>query len=168
MTFHSKLSTFLSSVATSLQRLSMGFSYHNSYVLPEHAKNYADCLYRARLLTIRLLEQSYIATRLKSSPQTFYDRIHELMDCYGVSICTMETGQLDIEKQRTLTLQVHLVHAPVFSEDRAARLLLLLLLFMYYFIYLMIFVALSVFHAWSLSRDILLIPVRILVPLITL
>ena len=42
------------------------FSYHNSYVMPELDAAY---LYRARLLTIRLLEQDNVATRLKSSQQ---------------------------------------------------------------------------------------------------
>ena len=54
-------------------------------------RNYAVFLYRTRLLTIRLLEQRYVATRLKSLLQKFYCRHHELMDRYGVSICTMKT-----------------------------------------------------------------------------
>lgn len=54
-------------------------------------RNYADFLYRARTLTNRLLEQGYVATRLKSSLQKFYGRHHELVDRYGVSICTMKT-----------------------------------------------------------------------------
>ena len=36
-TFHSELSTLISSVAISLQHLPMEFSYHNSYVMPELA-----------------------------------------------------------------------------------------------------------------------------------
>ena len=35
MTFHPVLSTFLSSVATSLQHMGKEFSYHNSYVMSE-------------------------------------------------------------------------------------------------------------------------------------
>ena len=54
-------------------------------------RNYADFLYRARTLTNRLLEQGYVATRLKSSLQKFYGRHHELVDRYGVSISTMKT-----------------------------------------------------------------------------
>ena len=51
-------------------------------------RNYADILYRIRLLlTIRLLNQGYDATRLKSSLQKFCGRPHELVDCYGISIC---------------------------------------------------------------------------------
>ena len=45
-------SIFLSSVATSLQHQLTKFSHHNSYVMQELAH-----LYRARLLTIRLLAQ---------------------------------------------------------------------------------------------------------------
>ena len=47
-------------------------------------RNYADCLYRTRLLTIRLPEQSYVATRFESSLQKFYGRHRELEDRYGV------------------------------------------------------------------------------------
>ena len=41
------------------------------YIMPEFP---ADFLYRARLLIIRLLEQVYVATSLKSSVQKFYSR----------------------------------------------------------------------------------------------
>ena len=44
-----------------------------------------DFLYRARLL-----EQGYVTVRSKSSLQKFYGH-HELVDRYGVSICTMKT-----------------------------------------------------------------------------
>ena len=54
-------------------------------------RNYADFLYRARTLTNKLLEQGYVATRLKSSLQKFYGHHHELVDRYGVSISTMKT-----------------------------------------------------------------------------
>ena len=52
-------------------------------------RNYLQ--YRTRLLTIKHLEQGYAATRLKSSPQKFYGRHRELVDCYFVSICTTNT-----------------------------------------------------------------------------
>ena len=80
-----------------------------------------------------LREQSYVATR---SLQNFYGRHHEVVDCYGVSICTTRTDlfemsqfafplssnqdftfyeQLDqwvfLEQHLTLTLPEHLVHA---------------------------------------------------------
>ena len=48
-------------------------------------------LYRARILTNRLLEQGCVATKLKSSLQKFYGGHHELVDRYDVSICTMKT-----------------------------------------------------------------------------
>ena len=37
-------------------------------------QNYVNFLYRARILTSRLFEQGYVATRLKSSLQKFYDK----------------------------------------------------------------------------------------------
>ena len=46
-------------------KVSILFSYHNSNVMRE------DFLYSARRLTIRLLEQGYVATRLKTSLQKF-------------------------------------------------------------------------------------------------
>ena len=55
-------------------------------------RNYADFLYRPRLLTIRLLEQRYVAIRLKSSLQKCYGRHHELVGRYGISICTMNVS----------------------------------------------------------------------------
>ena len=54
-------------------------------------RNYSDFLYRARLL-----EQSYVATRKKSSLQKFYGRLHELVDRYGVSICAMRTDLIRV------------------------------------------------------------------------
>ena len=58
--------------------------------------NYAIFLYRARLLTIRLLEQGYVATRLKSPLQMCYSRHHEVVYRYGVSICTMKTDLFNV------------------------------------------------------------------------
>ena len=58
---------------------------------------YAEFLYRARLLTNRLLEQGYIYTRLKYSLLNSYVRHHELvMDRYGVSIYTMRTDLFNV------------------------------------------------------------------------
>ena len=65
MTFHSVLSTFLLYVVTSLQPQRMYFSSHNSYGLPELVVTTQPCF--LNLLTIKLLEQGYIATRLKTS-----------------------------------------------------------------------------------------------------
>ena len=98
MTFHFVLSTFLSFEATSLQYMRMEFSYHNSYVMLVLAvtTTYADFLYQARLLTIRLLEHGYVAARLKSSLQKFYSRHNELIERYGVSICTMKTDLINV------------------------------------------------------------------------
>ena len=57
-----------------------------------------DFLYRARLLTIKLQEQDYAATRLKSSLRKFYGYHNEFMDRYGISICTMETDLFNVSK----------------------------------------------------------------------
>ena len=48
------------------------------------------------------------------------------------------TRRMFLEKQRTLTISMHLVHAPSFRGVRVAHLLMLLC--MYYFIYYMFFV----------------------------
>ena len=56
-----------------------------------HIIRYAFFFYRARLLIIRLMDQGYDTTRLKSSLQKSYGRHHELVDYYSVSICTMRT-----------------------------------------------------------------------------
>ena len=53
-------------------------------------RNCADVLYCDSLLTIMLLQQGYVATRLKTSLQRFYGRLHEFIDKQGVSICTIK------------------------------------------------------------------------------
>ena len=90
MTINSELSTFLSSVATSLDHLRMELSQLTNYA--RACRNYTDFLHRTKNLTVRLLEQGYVAKILNSSLQKFYGRHHDLVDCYGVSICTMETN----------------------------------------------------------------------------
>ena len=90
LTFHSEWSTLPLYLATSLHDLRMEYSYHNSYVMPELTET-TQALYRARTLKNLVLEQGYIARKLKSSLQKFYGRHHELVDRYDVSICTMET-----------------------------------------------------------------------------
>ena len=47
---------------------------------------YSDFLDRSQLLTQTLLKQGYVAPRLKSSIQKFYDRHHNLVDRYKISI----------------------------------------------------------------------------------
>ena len=54
--------------------------------LAKACRNYADFLFRLRLLTIRLLEQGYVVTRLESPLQKFNGRHHKPVDRYGVSI----------------------------------------------------------------------------------
>ena len=84
ITFHSLLSTVLSFVATSLLHQGIEFSYHNSSVMPKLAIH-------MQTFCFKLLEQGYIATRMKSSLQKFYGSHHELVDRYSVSNCTMKT-----------------------------------------------------------------------------
>ena len=84
-----KLSTYLSSVATSLQYLLMEFSYHNSYIMPELAVSRQTSCIMLHFLQIGFWNR--VATRLKSSLQKIYGCHHELVDRYGVCICTMKT-----------------------------------------------------------------------------
>ena len=48
------------------------------------------------ILTNRLLEQGYVATRLKSSLQKIYARHHELVDRCGASICATDLLKTDL------------------------------------------------------------------------
>ena len=63
-------------------------SYHNSYVMPEFAETTQTFCIVLDFLQLRYWDR---ATRLKSSLQKFYGRLHELVDRYGVSISTMKT-----------------------------------------------------------------------------
>lgn len=54
-------------------------------------RSYTDVLYRAKLLTDKLLGQGYATSRLKTSVQKLYDRHHDLVDRYDVTISTMRT-----------------------------------------------------------------------------
>ena len=69
--------------------LRIEFSFHNSYnSLPSLRGVFF--FYRARLLTIKLLERDYVATWLKSSQQKFYGRQRELVGCHGIALCSMK------------------------------------------------------------------------------
>jgi hypothetical protein len=50
---------------------------------------YSDFLDITQLLTQELLKQDYVTLRLKSSLQNFYDRYHDLVDPYEISISQM-------------------------------------------------------------------------------
>ena len=50
---------------------------------------YSDFLNIAQLLTEELLKQDYVTLRLKSSLEKFYDRHHDLVDRYEISISQM-------------------------------------------------------------------------------
>ena len=57
---------------------------------------YSDFLDRARLLTNKLLNQGFVAPRLKSSLNKFYGRHHDLIDRYGISVSTLKTDLLSL------------------------------------------------------------------------
>jgi hypothetical protein len=50
---------------------------------------YSDYLDRAQPLTQKLLKQGYFVPKLKSLLQIFYDRYHNRVDCYEISISQM-------------------------------------------------------------------------------
>ena len=52
---------------------------------------YSDFLNRAQLLTNKLLQQGYVAQRLKSSLLKFYGRHHDLIDRYETSVSQMRS-----------------------------------------------------------------------------
>jgi hypothetical protein len=64
----------------------MSKSTKQLFLKPESA---SDFLYRAQLLTQKLLKQGYVASRLKSSIQKFYGCHHNLVDRYELSITQM-------------------------------------------------------------------------------
>ena len=117
----------------------MELSYHNSNVVPELAVTTQTFCTVLAFLQLGLWNMG--AEWLKSSLQKFYGHHYELVDRYNsVSICTMKNNlfnvskfsfslsstfglyflwaiwQVFLEKHRTLTLPVHLVHSPIFSE----------------------------------------------------
>ena len=53
---------------------------------------YSDFLDRGQLLTQYLLNQRYVALRLKSLLQKFYGRHHNLVDRYEISIFSNDNG----------------------------------------------------------------------------
>ena len=55
---------------------------------------FSDLIFR--FLTVRLLEQHHVATKLKSLLQKFYGRHHKLVDRYGVAISTMKTDLFNV------------------------------------------------------------------------
>jgi hypothetical protein len=53
--------------------------------------SYQDFLDRGCLLTRKLLNQGFVLVKLKSSLRKFYDRHHDLVDRYGISVSQMTT-----------------------------------------------------------------------------
>ena len=53
--------------------------------------SYQDFMHRELLLTRNLLNQGFLLVKLKSSFRKFYDRQHDLVDRYGISVSQMTT-----------------------------------------------------------------------------
>jgi hypothetical protein len=73
----------------------MEFTFHNSYVILKLVPTTVISW------TQKLLKQGYIAPRLKSSLQKFYDRHHNLVDHYEISISQMTMELLLFEAGTT-------------------------------------------------------------------
>ena len=58
--------------------------------------SYHDFLDRGLLLTRKLLNQGFLLAKLKSSLRTFFDRHHDLVDRYGISVSQMTTDMLHL------------------------------------------------------------------------
>ena len=73
------------------------------------------------------LEQGFVDTRLKSSLQNVYDRPHELVDRYGISICTMKTDLVNGSYSVSFLFRLHrswhfLNNSAVFLEKQSSML----------------------------------------------
>ena len=173
---HSVLSTFLLSVATSLQYLRMEFSYNNSYVMPELRRLFCTTLHFLQLG----LKPGCVATRSKSSLQKFYCRHHELVDRYGVSTWSMRTDQhVIVSLSSTLDLTIISKSAgvsrkaeeacPTGAPGPCSQFLVEseLLIFFCYFVHVCIILVIlcsllcvSVFHVLSLFPDYIILIFR--------
>ena len=118
--------------------------------------SYQDFFDRGLLLTRKLLNQGFLLVKLKSSLRKFYDRHHDLVDRYGISVSQMTTDmfhfvvstsrsfphsrlitgfvsrltrRVPLVEQELLTLQEHMSSPPVFSGVRVTRSLVLLVCF---------------------------------------
>ena len=58
--------------------------------------SYQDFLDRGLLLTRKLLNQRFLLVKLKSSLRKFYDRHHDLVDRYGISVSQMTTDMFQL------------------------------------------------------------------------
>ena len=162
MIFHSVLSTFLSSVETSLQHLRMEFSYHISYVM-QFWRNYADFLYRARFATIRLLDMDML-------PQDWSHNYRRslmvvIMNLLIVTVHPAARWEPIYSTCHSLPFLFRLPWTWLFMNKWAAfsrksrgstdapGAHLLLLFCTCYFGYFIFFVAFTVFRVWSLSMD---------------
>ena len=58
--------------------------------------SYQDFLDRGLLLTRKLLNQGFLLVKLKSSLRKCYDRQHDLVDRYGISVSQMTTDMFHL------------------------------------------------------------------------
>jgi hypothetical protein len=58
--------------------------------------SYDDFLDRGVLLTRKLLNQGFLLDKLKSSLRKFYDRHHDLVDRYGISVSQITTDMFHL------------------------------------------------------------------------
>ena len=144
MTFHSILSTFLSSVATFLQYLRIDFSNHNLHVMPDnHVVRRFFCTAIGSLQLCfwnrKILQQdwsphhrnimvgimnSWTITVYPSAPrEPICSTCHSFPFLFRQpqSCLLMRNSWVFLEKQWTFTLLMQLVHAPVFSGSRVAH-----------------------------------------------
>ena len=155
-------------------------------------RNYADFLFRVRFLTIRLLEQvmllqdwsphyrrfmvvimnSWIVTMCPSAPwKPICSTCHNFLSSfvYPGLVCLWATRRVFLEKQRTLTLPVQLVHAPSFMLGPSCSFTFVTFYALFQLRYVLCCVGLFSMSGLCPCMDyILLISARILVPLITL
>ena len=59
------------------------------------------------LLTRKLLNQTFLFVKLKSSRRQFYGRHHDLVDCYGISASQMTTNMFNLSKTLSGPFLVH-------------------------------------------------------------
>ena len=59
------------------------------------------------LLTRKLLNQTFLFVKLKSSRRQFYGRQHDLVDCYGISASQITTDMFNLSKTLSGPFLVH-------------------------------------------------------------
>ena len=132
MFFHAELATFLSSVATSLPHLRVQFLYHNSYVIPELAittRTFCIALdvlqlgFWKRVMLWKgwghhnrsciVIMNSWIVLVYPFAPWKLICSICHILS-FLFRLPKAWLFMMFLEKQRTLTLRMHLVNTPSF------------------------------------------------------